>query len=72
MRKLLVQVAVSILRLRSPRTEALRKWATGIAASNPTMRRRASLATESADRRVNNLAEDRGTESDGRKESNGA
>jgi len=31
MRKLLVQVAVSILRLRSPRTEALRKWATGIA-----------------------------------------
>ena len=30
-RKLLVQVAVSILRLRSPRTEALRKWATGIA-----------------------------------------
>lgn len=32
MRKLLVQVAVSILRLRSPRTEALRKWATGIAA----------------------------------------
>ena len=32
MRRLLVQVAVSILRLRSPRTEALRKWATGIAA----------------------------------------
>ena len=32
MRKLLVQVAVSILRLRSPRTEALRKWSTGIAA----------------------------------------
>jgi transposase len=31
MRRLLVQVAVSILRLRSPRTEALRKWATGIA-----------------------------------------
>ncbi len=28
------------------------------------MRRRASLATESADRRVNNLAENRGTESD--------
>ena len=27
-----VQVAVSILRLRSPRTEALREWATGIAA----------------------------------------
>ncbi len=32
MRKLLVQVAVSILRLRSPRTEALRKWSAGIAA----------------------------------------
>jgi hypothetical protein len=32
MRRLLVQVAVSILRLRSPRTEALRKWAQGIAA----------------------------------------
>jgi hypothetical protein len=31
MRRLLVQVAVSILRLRSPRAEALRKWATGIA-----------------------------------------
>jgi transposase len=31
MRKLLVQVAVSILRLRSARTEALRRWATGIA-----------------------------------------
>ena len=31
MRRLLVQVAVSILRLRSPRTEVLRKWATGIA-----------------------------------------
>jgi transposase len=31
-RRLLVQVAVSILRLRSSRTEALRKWATGIAA----------------------------------------
>jgi transposase len=31
MRKLMVQLAVSILRLRSPRTESLRKWATGIA-----------------------------------------
>jgi transposase len=31
MRKLLVQAAVSILRLRSPRTEALRRWAAGIA-----------------------------------------
>ena len=31
MRKLLVQAAVSILRLRSPRTEALRQWATAIA-----------------------------------------
>ena len=31
MRRLLVQVAVSTLRLRSPRTEALRTWAMGIA-----------------------------------------
>ena len=31
MRRLLVQVAVSILRLRSPRTEALRHWASSIA-----------------------------------------
>jgi transposase len=31
MRKLLVQVAISILRLRSARTEVLRRWATGIA-----------------------------------------
>jgi transposase len=31
LRRLLVQVAVSILRLRSPRTEALRAWATSIA-----------------------------------------
>jgi transposase len=32
MRWLLVQAAVSILRLRDPRTVALRRWATGIAA----------------------------------------
>jgi transposase len=32
MRWLLVQAAVSILRLRDPRTAALRRWATGIAA----------------------------------------
>ncbi len=32
LRRLLVQVAVSILRLHSPRTEALRAWATSIAA----------------------------------------
>ena len=32
MRYLLVQVAVSILRLRSPRTEVLRDWAERIAA----------------------------------------
>lgn len=31
LRRLMVQVAVSILRLRSPRTEALRAWATSIA-----------------------------------------
>ena len=31
MRRLLVQAALSILRLQSPRTEALRKWAIGIA-----------------------------------------
>ena len=31
MRRLLVQVAVSTLRLRSPRTEVLRTWATDIA-----------------------------------------
>jgi transposase len=31
LRRLLVQVAISILRLRSPRTEALRRWATSIA-----------------------------------------
>ena len=32
MRWVLVQAAVSILRLRDPRTAALRRWATGIAA----------------------------------------
>ena len=32
MRWLLVQAAVSILRLRDPRTAPLRRWATGIAA----------------------------------------
>ena len=32
MRWLLVQAAVSILRLRDPRTAALRRWATSIAA----------------------------------------
>ena len=32
MRWLLVQAAVSILRLRDPRTAALRRWATGVAA----------------------------------------
>ena len=31
-RQLLVQVAVAILRVRDPRTTALRRWATGIAA----------------------------------------
>ena len=30
--RLLVQAAVSMLRLRDPRTAALRRWATGIAA----------------------------------------
>ena len=36
MRWLLVQAAVSMLRLRDPRTAALRRWATGIAARRGT------------------------------------
>jgi transposase len=40
MRWLLVQAAVSILRLRDPRTAALRRWATGIAAPREEDRRR--------------------------------
>lgn len=50
MRKLLVQVAVSILRLRSPRTEALRSWATGIA-----LRRGKKIAVVALARRMGGI-----------------
>jgi transposase len=47
MRRLLVQVAVSILRLRSPRTEALRNWASSLA-----VRRGKKIATVALARRM--------------------
>jgi transposase len=47
MRRLLVQVAVSILRLRSPQTETLRTWATGIA-----LRRGKKIAIVALARRI--------------------
>jgi transposase len=47
MRRLLVQVAVSILRLRGPRTEALRTWACGVA-----LRRGKKIATVALARRM--------------------
>src|SRR5438128_4619008 len=47
MRRLLVQVAVSILRLRSPQTEALRDWASSIA-----IRRGKKIATVALARRM--------------------
>ena len=47
MRRLLVQVAVSILRLGSPRTKALRDWAGSIA-----IRRGKKIATVALARRV--------------------
>jgi transposase len=47
MRRLLVRVAVSILRLRSPQTEALRDWASSIA-----IRRGKKIATVALARRM--------------------
>jgi len=47
MRKLLVQVAVSILRLRSPRTEELRNWSSRVA-----LRRGKKIATVALARRM--------------------
>jgi transposase len=73
LRRLLVQVAVSILRLRNPRTELLRTGKRGSvlgrnrgrsiegapADRNPPCAGELDSPTKSADRRVNHLAEDR-------------